>query len=350
LLTGILQLLPPETAHRAALRAVAPRKFFPAPTVDLRLRVEAFGLSFPNPLGLAAGFDKSAEAVEGLGRLGFGFVEIGTVTPRPQSGNSKPRLFRLESDRAVVNRMGFNNDGYLEVRSRLQRASRRGIVGVNVGPNKDAVDRIADYVVGVETFAALADYFTINISSPNTPGLRDLHESAELERLLAATRAVSERISPRRPLLLKISPDLDDVALEGVLSLALEYKIDGLIVSNTTVTRPVSLTSLHASETGGLSGRPLFEASTRLVARCFLRCGNAIPIIGVGGIEDGATALAKIEAGARLIQIYTGFVYRGPQIVGELLSALTAELEARSLPSLVELIGSRAERIAGGTV
>jgi dihydroorotate dehydrogenase len=276
--------------------------------------VEAFGLKFPNPLGLAAGFDKSAEAVEGLGRLGFGFLEIGTLTPKPQAGNPKPRLFRLEADRAIVNRMGFNNDGYALALARLQRAKGHGIVGVNIGPNKDASDRIADYVLGVETFAALADYFAINISSPNTPGLRDLHASSELERLLEAIRAACDKSLPRRPLLLKISPDVDEVTLDGVLTIARD-KIDGLIVSNTTVSRPSSLVSRSSPEVGGLSGRPLFGASTRLVARCFLRYGAAIPIIGVGGIEDGWTALEKIEAGARLIQTYTGFIYRGPKIV-----------------------------------
>jgi dihydroorotate dehydrogenase len=348
LLTGVLKSLPPEAAHRIAIRTVAALKYLPAPVGNSRLRVDAFGVSFPNPLGLAAGFDKSAEALEGLGRLGFGFVEIGTVTPKPQAGNPKPRLFRLESDRSVVNRMGFNNDGYAVVRARLQRASRRGIVGVNIGPNKDAADRIADYVLGLETFAPLADYFTINISSPNTPGLRDFHASVELERLLSATRTVCERTSPRRPLLLKISPDLDDATLEGVLSLSLDYRIDGLIVSNTTVARSATLTSPYSSETGGLSGRPLFEASTRLVARCFLRFGDRIPIVGVGGIEDGRTALAKIEAGARLIQIYTGLVYHGPQLIGEILKTLAYQLDTKGLSSISELTGLRAKEIASG--
>ena len=350
MLTAILKALPPETAHRAAIRAIASLKYFPPPEANSRLRVEAFGLSFPNPLGLAAGFDKSAEAVEGLERLGFGFLEVGTVTPKPQVGNAKPRLFRLEADHAIVNRMGFNNDGYDEVRARLQRASWHGIVGVNIGPNKDSANRISDYVLGVETFSALADYFAINISSPNTPGLRDLHGSNELERLLEAIREASERISPRRPLLLKISPDLDDVTLDGVLSLALEHRIGGLIVSNTTVSRPSSLVSPLAAESGGLSGRPLFEASTRLVARCFLRCRDTIPIIGVGGIEDGRSALAKIEAGARLVQIYTGFVYRGPKIVGEILESLRSKVDTEGGGSLSGLIGSRAEEIVAERV
>ena len=349
LLTSFLQSLQPETAHRVAIGSAKPLRWLPAPKESARLNVEAFGLTFPNPLGLAAGFDKSAEAVEGLGRLGFGFVEIGTVTPKPQAGNPKPRLFRLEADRGVINRMGFNNDGYAAVRARLERASRRGIVGVNVGPNKDACDRIADFVLGIETFAPLADYFTINISSPNTPGLRDLHASAELERLLTATRAACDLTSPRRPLLLKISPDLDDETLDGVLTQALAHRIDGLIVSNTTVSRPSTLSSSHAGQTGGLSGRPLFDVSTRLVARCFLRCGDRIPIVGVGGIEDGRTAIAKIRAGARLVQVYTGFIYRGPKIVSEILTALAAELDAQKLTSITGLTGSAAEQIAAGS-
>jgi dihydroorotate dehydrogenase len=335
-------------AHRAAVRGLSSLKYFPARAVDARLSVEAFGLTFPNPLGLAAGFDKSAEAVEGLGRLGFGFLEIGTLTPKPQSGNPKPRLFRLDADHAIINRMGFNNDGYALARARLERTPRQGIVGVNIGPNKDAADRIADYVLGVVTFAALADYFVINISSPNTPGLRDLHASSELERLLRAIRKACDDNPPRRPLLLKISPDLEEATLDGVLTLARD-KIDGLIVSNTTVTRPSSLVSRSAPEVGGLSGRPLFGASTRLVARCFLRYGEAIPIIGVGGIEDGRTALAKIEAGARLIQIYTGFVYRGPKIVNEILASLTSELDSRGWKTILAMIGSRAGEIAASS-
>jgi dihydroorotate dehydrogenase len=345
-LSALLNLLPPEFAHRAAIGAARPLKFLPARTSDPRLQVEAFGLSFPNPVGLAAGFDKSAEAVEGLGRLGFGFVEVGTVTPRPQAGNAKPRLFRLKADHAVVNRMGFNNEGYAQVQLRLLRASRRGIVGVNIGPNKDSTDRIADYVLGLKTFREVADYFTLNISSPNTQGLRDFHAHGELERLLASTLAARDLLSPRRPVLLKIAPDLDEFALDVVLSLALTHKIDGLIVSNTTVSRLPSLHSHNAGETGGLSGRPLFLPSTRMVARCFLKVEERIPIIGVGGIDSVATALEKIEAGARLIQIYTGLIYRGPGLVAEITKGLTNQLEFRNMKSVCDFIGVRAEQVA----
>lgn len=346
LAASLLGRLAPETAHRAAIRAVAAYPFSARPDADPRLRVEAFGLAFPNPLGLAAGFDKSAEAVDGLGRLGFGFVEIGTLTPKPQAGNPKPRLFRLKADGAIVNRMGFNNDGYAAATTRLSRARRRGLIGVNIGPNKDAADRIADYVAGIETFAPYADYFTINISSPNTPGLRNLHARGDFDALVAAVLAARDRASPRRPTLVKISPDLAAEQLEDVLAVALARRVDGLIVANTSVGRPATLASPAATETGGLSGRPIFELSTRLVARCYLRCGGALPIIGVGGVENIETALAKIEAGATLIQIYTGLIYRGPGLVGEILRGLGAELSRRGLPSLKGCVGARAEEIA----
>jgi dihydroorotate dehydrogenase len=336
LAANLLGALPPETAHRAAIRALAAYPFTHRPDADPRLAVDVFGLHFPNPLGLAAGFDKSAEAVDGLARLGFGFVEIGTLTPRPQAGNPKPRLFRLKADGAIVNRMGFNNDGYAAAAARLARAKHTGIVGVNVGPNKDSPDRVADYVAGIETFAAHADYFTINISSPNTPGLRGFHARDELERLLDSVLAARERTKPRRAVLLKISPDLDAEALDSVLSVVLDKRPDGLIVSNTSVGRPESLRSPEAKETGGLSGRPIFALSTQTLARCFLRLGDKIPLVGVGGVEDAATARAKIEAGARLVQIYTGLIYKGPGVAQEILRGL-AETPLRTGARAAEL-------------
>ena len=346
MLSTFLRRLEPETAHRTAIGAAGALRLWPAPVFDKRLEVEAFGLTFPSPIGLAAGFDKSAEAVEGLGRLGFGFVEIGTVTPRPQAGNPKPRLFRLEADRAIVNRMGFNNDGYAIVKQRLSRATRRGIVGVNIGPNKDASDRIADFVLGVSTFADVADYFTINISSPNTPGLRDLQAQGELDRLLAATLAARDAQPIRRPVLLKIAPDLDETKLDDVLGRALAHGIDGLIVSNTTIARPASLASAQAGETGGLSGRPLFAPSTQMVARCFLRLGTKIPIVGVGGIDSAETAIAKFEAGARLVQVYTGLIYGGAGLPRDIAGGLLRALETRKLDSLSQLTGLRAQEMA----
>jgi dihydroorotate dehydrogenase len=230
---------------------------------------------------------------------------------------------------------------------RLARASRHGLIGVNIGPNKDAADRIADYVAGIETFAELADYFTINISSPNTPGLRNLHARDELDRLVEAVLAARAR-GPRRPVLVKIAPDLDADQLEDVLAVALARRVDGLIVSNTSVGRPATLVSAAARESGGLSGRPIFDLSTRMLARCFLRCGGALPLIGVGGVEDAATALAKIEAGASLVQIYTGLIYRGPGVIGEILRGLSEAVARRGVASLAGLVGARAQQIADG--
>ena len=249
--------------------------------------------------------------------------------------------------RAIVNRMGFNNDGYGSAVARLRRARRRGIVGVNFGPNKDASDRVADYVRGVKDFARFADYFAINISSPNTPGLRNLHARGEFEALVAAIQEARETVPPRRPILVKISPDLNPDQLDDVLAVALERKVDGLIVANTSVSRPASLRSSAARESGGLSGRPIFQSSTRLVARCYLRTKSALPIVGVGGVEDAATALAKIEAGACLVQIYTALIYRGAPVVTEILHGLSAEAARRNVGSISELVGSRAVELAG---
>jgi dihydroorotate dehydrogenase len=338
----LLQRLPAETAHRAAINAlkIAPPPM--APPVDPRLAVEILGLRFPNPLGLAAGFDKNAEVPRAMLRLGFGFVEVGTLTPRPQEGNARPRLFRLPEDAAVINRFGFNNDGFERARARLLRRPFGGVVGVNLGANRDAADRIEDYVLGVRTFAALADYLTINISSPNTPGLRDLQRRDALDDLIKRVVAARDETEPRRPLLIKIAPDLDARGLEDIVATALTHRIDGLIVSNTTVARPASLSSRNRGETGGLSGRPLFEPSTRLLARAYLLTGGAMPLIGCGGVEDAPTALAKIEAGANLVQVYTGLALKGAGVVEEILEGLARAVEARGVARIGELVGARA--------
>ncbi len=341
-----LARLPPEAAHRAAILAL---KFAPSISPPRRgesLAVDAFGLRFPNPLGLAAGFDKSAEAAGALLALGFGFVEVGTLTPRPQPGNPKPRFFRLESDAALINRFGFNNDGYEAARARLSAHPPGGVVGVNFGPNKDSADRVADFVAGVEAFAPLASYLTINISSPNTAGLRDLQQRAALDELVARVVEARNRAPARRPLLIKIAPDLDMRALDDICAVAIARGADGLIVSNTTVSRPAGLRSRHAGEAGGLSGRPVFAMSTRLIARAYLRCEGAIGLIGCGGVEDAATALAKIEAGAQLVQIYTGFVYRGPGAIGEILDGLDQALAASGLEGVGALVGVKAREYA----
>jgi dihydroorotate dehydrogenase len=342
-----LNRLEPEVAHRAAISALKLAGGLPLPARphDERLRVKLFGLDFPNPLGLAAGFDKSAEASAGLLALGFGFVELGTLTPRPQLGNPKPRLFRLSEDRAIVNRMGFNNDGYALAKQRLERARPAGLVGVNFGPNKDASDRVADFVLGAQTFAPLADYLTINISSPNTAGLRDLQRREALDGLIARVAEARDAAPKRRPLLVKIAPDLDLRELDDVCAVAIQRGADGLIISNTTIQRPPGLVSPEASESGGLSGPPLLALSTRLLARAFLRCEGAIKLIGCGGVEGPESALAKIEAGANLVQVYTGFVYRGPRLIAETLAGLA---EAARPHGLAALVGGKARDYAAG--
>jgi dihydroorotate dehydrogenase len=336
-----IKLLPAEMAHRcaiSALRFVSPR---PAKAPDPRLAVEALGVRFPNPLGLAAGFDKNAEVAGPMLALGFGFVEVGTLTPRPQKGNPRPRLFRLPDDCAVVNRYGFNNEGYRRAEARLARRPS-GLIGVNVGANKESVDRIADYTLGVKTFAGVADYLAINISSPNTPGLRDLQRRGALDDLVARVIAARDATAPRRPLLLKIAPDLDDSGVEDIVAVALAHRIDGLIVANTTVARPAWLRSRRRGEAGGLSGRPLFEPSTRLLARAYLRLNRAMPLIGCGGVEDAPTALAKIEAGASLVQLYTSLALKGVGVVEEILTGLTRAVEQRGVANVAELTGARA--------
>jgi dihydroorotate dehydrogenase len=336
-----LMRLAPETAHRAAIGAL---KLAPsaAPRRDSRLAVTAFGLSFPNPLGMAAGFDKNAEVPRGLLGAGFGFVEVGTLTPRPQSGNPRPRLFRLTRDRALINRLGFNNSGYAAAHARLSRLALAGIVGVNIGPNKDSPDRIADYVLGVKTFADVARYFTINISSPNTPGLRDLQQRGALDELVARVIEAREGCAVRRPVLVKIAPDVDLMTLDDIVSVGRARGIDGMIVSNTTVSRPPGLTSAAVTEMGGLSGAPLFDLSTRTLARAFLRAEGAFSLIGCGGIDSAAAAIAKIEAGATLVQLYTALIYRGPALIEEILRGLTTAVSEPGIERIGALVGARA--------
>lgn len=316
----LLNALDPETAHRATIMALRAAPLRAASADDPRLGVEAFGLRFPNPVGIAAGFDKHAEAVDALFALGFGFVEIGTVTPRPQPGNPRPRLFRLPQARGVINRFGFNSEGHAAVHVRLAarlaaRRGRAGIVGVNLGANKDSADRAADYAMGVAAFADVADYFTINVSSPNTPGLRDLQEARALDDLLARVVETRDTQTVRRPLLLKIAPDVTLEQLDDIVGVALGRGLDGMIVGNTTVGRPDGLADQTRSEAGGLSGRPLFDLSTRILAETAKRVAGRIPLVGVGGIDSPATARAKLAAGATLVQLYSGLVFEGIGLV-----------------------------------
>ncbi|KPF70932.1 dihydroorotate dehydrogenase (quinone) [Bosea sp. AAP35] len=341
-----------ETAHRLTVAALAAAPSLrPAPD-DPVLATEAFGLSFSNPVGLAAGFDKHAEAIDGALGLGFGFVEIGGVTPLPQPGNPKPRVFRLIEDAAVINRYGLNSDGMEVVAQRLTaRRSRGGLVGVNLGANKDSADRADDYAVLTRRLAPLADFLTVNVSSPNTPGLRDLQAEAALDELIARSieaRDVAAAGGRPTPMLLKIAPDLTLPELDGMISVARRRGIDGMIVSNTTIARPQSLRSAGKTETGGLSGKPLFESSTVLLAQTFLRVERQFPLIGVGGIDSGATAYAKIRAGADLVQFYSAMVFQGPGLVKTIKAGLATEARKAGLSRLNALVGRDAEAIARG--
>jgi dihydroorotate dehydrogenase len=307
------------------------------------LAVDLCGLALPNPVGLAAGFDKNAAALAGLSRAGFGFLECGTVTPKPQAGNPRPRLFRLAEDRAVINRMGFNNEGLDAFVDRLRARPAGVIIGANVGANKDSDDRIGDYVDGLTRCWPLADYITINISSPNTPGLRGLQDKGALEELLIriglARRDVSARFS-EKPVFVKVAPDLDDQAVEDIAALAIAQSIDALIVSNTTIARPDDLKSPQRGETGGLSGAPLFSPSTRVLRQFAIAVGGRLKLIGAGGVCDGATALAKIKAGATAVQLYSALALEGPGLLGRILDELEDRLKAEGFSGIGEAVGA----------
>ena len=310
---------------------------------DPVLATEVCGLKFGNPIGLAAGFDKNAVAVDALGRLGFGFVEIGTATPKPQTGNRKPRLFRLSEDRAIVNRLGFNNDGLQAIGRRLAgRPRAEGIVvGANVGANRDSADRLGDYGKGISTLAPLVDYVVVNISSPNTPGLRDLQEEGSLRTLLdVVLSARAGSIASGTPVLLKVAPDLTSDQIESIAAIAVERELDGLIATNTTTERPQSLCSVHRHEEGGLSGPPLFGRSTEILQRFYKATQGKIPLIGVGGVSTGAEAYRKIRAGASLVQIYSAFIYGGPAVVPTIKSELTELLKADGYKRVADAVGS----------
>ena len=341
-----------ETAHRLTVAALAAAPALKPASDDPVLATEAFGLSFPNPVGLAAGFDKNAEAIDGALGLGFGFVEVGGVTPLPQPGNPRPRVFRLTEDEAVINRYGLNSEGMETVARRLEaRRGRSGLVGVNLGANKESTDRAADYATLARRLAPLADFLTINVSSPNTPGLRDLQAEAALDDLVARTLAARDEAAAggrRTPVLVKIAPDLTLPELDGMIAVARKRGIDGMIVSNTTVTRPASLRSAAKAETGGLSGKPLFTASTRILAETFLRAEGQFPLIGVGGVDSAETAFAKVRAGATLVQFYSAMVFKGPGLAKEVKLGLAAQARRAGLTRLTALVGRDAAAIARG--
>ncbi|HEY0411817.1 MAG TPA: quinone-dependent dihydroorotate dehydrogenase [Allosphingosinicella sp.] len=329
-----------ERAHRLTIAALrlAPGRSPPAP--DPLLATTVAGLAFPNPVGLAAGFDKDAEVFAPMLGLGFGFVEIGTLTPRPQAGNDRPRLFRLAEDEAVINRMGFNNRGQAAARARLARRGA-GIVGVNVGANKDSADRIADYAEGVRAMAGVADYLTINISSPNTPGLRALQDKAALDELLAAVMAARGGSGP--PVFLKVAPDLAPADIDDIAAVAIARGVDALIVSNTSVSRP-PLRSRFAGEAGGLSGRPLRSLALQRLRDFRAATGGALPLIAAGGIASGEDAYQRIRAGASLVQLYSALVFEGPGLARRVAAELKALLARDGFARLEEAVGSAPAR------
>ncbi|WP_169049398.1 MULTISPECIES: quinone-dependent dihydroorotate dehydrogenase [unclassified Novosphingobium] len=336
----LLFRLPAETAHTLTLRALAmaPAGGRAAPEPALAQRVA--GIVFPNPVGLAPGFDKNAEVADALFGLDFGFVEIGTVTPRPQAGNPRPRLFRLVEDEAVINRMGFNNHGAEVVSRRLtQRLGKPGILGANIGANKDSVDRVADYAEMTRIMAPLATYLTVNISSPNTPGLRALQDESALGDLLDAV--IAARAPHKTPIFLKLAPDLQRSDIDAICRIAMDKRLDALIVSNTTITRPASLRSPHAGETGGLSGKPLAPLALEMLRAFRSATGGAIPLIGVGGIASAEDAWQRIRAGASLIQIYSGMVYHGPRLAQHIITGLARRVRAEGMTSIAEAVGTQ---------
>ena len=361
LLRPLLFRLPPETAHEFALRALAWSPF-PAPPKKETARwgaLSRFGLDFPNPIGLAAGFDKNGIAVKPLAALGFGFLEVGTVTNLPQPGNDKPRLFRLPQDRALINRLGFNNHGAVALAERLKRGKPSNcVIGVNIGKSRAVAveDAIPDYLASFQAVREVADYVTVNVSSPNTPNLRELQKPEALRELLQALQGASQRSkvegqrSKAVPLLLKIAPDLAEGQLESIVKVAQTAGIAGLIATNTTITREGLLAArARAREcgAGGLSGAPLFALSNRVLAKLYCLTGGKLPLIGVGGIFSAADAWAKICAGASLLQVYTGFVYQGPGFARELNEGLAALLAQHGFNSLDEAVGCRAEELGG---
>lgn len=339
----LIARLDPERAHHLTVRMLAAGlgpKLQSAP--DPHLAITIAGIDFPNPVGLAAGFDKNAEAVDALLDLGFGFIEAGAVTPRPQPGNERPRVFRLREDLAVINRYGFNNDGLETIAGRFAARERRGIVGINLGANKDSVDRTEDYVAGVRRLEGLVDFYTVNISSPNTPGLRALQDKAALADLLARVIAVRDGLAVKAPVFLKISPDLTDSDKADIVDCMRASTIDGLIISNTTIARPPSLKSPHANEKGGLSGAPLFAPSTALLAEFHKALGGALPLIGVGGVSSARDVYRKILAGASLVQLYTALIYHGPGLAARIVRELPGFFEADGFAHLQDAIGAGA--------
>ncbi len=345
----LVMLLPPEVAH--TISHLVFRALYPVPRVQIKdplLETTALGMEFSNPIGIAAGFDKDVKIARTLFRSGFGFVEVGTLTPKPQSGNPKPRLFRLSEDKALINRLGFNNGGFQAALKRLKnfpQKNRKGVLGINIGANKTSSEPIKDYITGLETFFTTADYFTINISSPNTPGLRDLQEEKNLRLLLKEISAKRRELVKKAredgpPLFIKIAPELESGQLKMIVTLALKEKIDGLVISNTTLTRPKALKSNKRDEVGGLSGQPLFEKSTALLAQAYSLSKGKLILIGVGGVANAGQAFEKILAGASLVQVFTGLIFEGPDLANVLKKELAELLRSHGYSSVSQAVGN----------
>ena len=342
ILRPLLFKVDPETAHDLAIKSLKfnplPSKIFDVEDEEV-LSIKLLGKNFPNPIGLAAGFDKSAEAYNSLFKLGFGFVEIGTVTPLKQYGNPKPRIFRLEEDNALINRLGFNNDGMEIIKNRIRLEKKRGILGINIGPNKNTKDQKNDFCLGLNFFFDIADYITVNISSPNTQALRDFHNSEKLKELLISLNKIKKDKKTSIPLLLKVSPDIDDNCIPEISEVALKNNISAMILTNTTNNNRNSLLSNIKKEEGGLSGEPLREISTSIIKKFYKELNGKIPIIGVGGVNSGKSAYEKIIAGASLLQLYTGFVYKGPFVVKDIKKELIQILKSEGIKNIKDVVG-----------
>jgi len=334
--------LDPETAHDLAIKSLKfnplPKKIFEVEDEKM-LNIDLLGKNFPSPIGLAAGFDKSAEAYNSLFKLGFGFVEVGTVTPLEQYGNPKPRMFRLEDDEALINRLGFNNDGMQIIKNRIKLEKKKGILGINIGPNKNTEDQKQDFCLGLKNFFDMADYITINISSPNTEGLRNFHDQEKLENLLLTLNKIKRDIKTSVPLLLKVSPDIQENHISEIADIIKKNDISAMIITNTTNGNRKNLVSDLKNEEGGLSGKPIQEISTIMIKNFYKEFEGKIPIIGVGGINSGKSAFEKIVAGASLLQLYTGFVYKGPSLVKNIKNELIQILKAEGIKNIKDVVG-----------
>ena len=335
--------LDPETAHDLAIKSLKfnflPESFFSVENEEI-LKTTLFGKEISNPVGLAAGFDKNGEVYNEILKLGFGFVEVGTITPKKQYGNQKPRIFRLGKDHALINRLGFNNDGSEIIKRRIENNTPTGLLGINIGPNKETANMTNDFIECAETFFPLGDYITINISSPNTEGLRDFHKSEILKELLSKINYIREKSNFNKSFILKISPDLEESYMSQIINLILEYKIDGIILTNTTDGNRENLLDKNKEEKGGLSGRPLRDLSTQFIKKFYQELKGKVPIIGVGGIDSGQSAFEKITAGATALQLYTGMIYKGPTIVKDIKKELIDILKKEGFKNIKEAVGS----------